>query len=96
MKPRHEKLPWPGLKAKDYLSRVVTRGVKQAKETRENEAWAQSQIARVLDHVPPEAVVRLLFREMNRRGKPVRQSAKCLLKFLPEWNPKPKRLRKSR
>jgi len=37
MKPRTEKLSWPGLKAKDRLSRVVTRAVKEAREARENE-----------------------------------------------------------
>jgi hypothetical protein len=70
-KPRHEKLPWPGLKAKDHLSRVVTRAVKEAIEARENEAWAQSQIARVLDYVPPETAMRLVIRETRRRRKPV-------------------------
>ena len=33
--PDHEKLPWPGLKAKDRLSRIATRAVKDAKEARE-------------------------------------------------------------
>ena len=42
----------PGLKAKDHLSRVITRAVKEAEERRENEAWAQNQIARVLNYVP--------------------------------------------
>jgi hypothetical protein len=68
--PSHEKLPWPGLKAKDHLSRVVTRAVKEAKEAREAAFWAEKQIARVLDHVPPETAARILFREISRRGKP--------------------------
>ncbi len=68
--PNHEKLPWPGLKAKDLLSRVATRAVKEAKEARETVVWAEKQIARVLDHVPPETAVRILFREISRRGKP--------------------------
>jgi hypothetical protein len=68
--PNHEKLPWPGLKAKDHLSRVVTWAVKEAKEARETAVWAEKQIARVVDHVPPETVVRILFREISRRRKP--------------------------
>jgi len=58
------------LKAKDLLSRVATRAVKEAKEARETVVWAEKQIARVLDHVPPETAVRILFREISRRGKP--------------------------
>jgi hypothetical protein len=69
-KPKHEKLPWPGLKAKDHLSRVATRAVKEAKETRENEVWAENVIARVLDYVQPETAIRLLLQETDRRGKP--------------------------
>lgn len=69
-KPKHEKLSWPGLKAKDHLSRVVTRAIKEAKETRENELWAESLIARVLDYVPPETVMRSLFKETHRRKEP--------------------------
>src|SRR5882724_10996848 len=69
-KPKHEKLSWPGLKAKDHLSRVATRAVKEAKETRENEEWAESLIARMLDYVPPETAMRLLFQETFRRRKP--------------------------
>jgi hypothetical protein len=74
--PNHEKLPWPGLKVKDHLSRVVTCAVKEAKEARETAAWAEKQIARVLDHVPPETAVRILFREISRRGKPRIQARK--------------------
>jgi hypothetical protein len=96
MKPTHEKLPWPGLKAKDHLSRFVTRAVKEAKERGEIVVWAEKQIARVLDHAPPEAAVRLVFREMSRRGRPLPRLAKSLLKFLPGWNLKPRRLRKRR
>jgi len=69
-KPKHEKLPWPGLSAKDYLSRVITRAVKEAKETGENEVWAENLIAKVLDYVPPETAARLLLQETYRRRKP--------------------------
>lgn len=65
--PNHEKLPWPGLKAKDHLSRVVTRAVKEARETA---VWAEKQVARVLGHVPPETAVGILLREISRRVKP--------------------------
>jgi hypothetical protein len=80
--PRHEKLPWPGLKAKDHLSRVITRAVKEAKETRENEMWAENQIARVLDYVPPETAMRLVFRQARRRRKLIPRLAKALLRLL--------------
>jgi hypothetical protein len=80
--PRHGKLPWPGLKAKDHLSRVVTRAVKEAKETRENEQWAENQIGRVLDYVPTETAMRMLFREARRRRKPNPRFAKALLRVL--------------
>jgi hypothetical protein len=83
MKPTHDKLPWPGLKARDRLSRVVTRAVKDAREARERDVWAEKQIARVLDNVPPQAAMRLVFREMSRRGKPIPRFAKALLKLLP-------------
>jgi hypothetical protein len=83
MKPTHDNLPWPGLKAKDHLSRVVTRAVKDAREARERDVWAEKQIARVLDNVPPRAAIRLVFREMSRRGRPIPRSAKALLKLLP-------------
>ncbi len=69
-KPEHEKLTWPGLKAKDHLSRVITREVKQAKEARENEEWAGYQIARVLDCVSPQTAIRLLLHETHRRSNP--------------------------
>ena len=70
--PKRERLPWPGLKSKDHLSRFVTRAVKKAKEARENEVWARSQIARLLDYVPPETAMRLVFREARRRKKNIR------------------------
>jgi hypothetical protein len=82
-KPTHDNLPWPGLKARDRLSRVVTRAVKDAKEARERDAWAEKQIARVLDNVPPRAAIRLVFREMIRRGRPIPRFAKAFLKLLP-------------
>jgi hypothetical protein len=95
MTPVHEKLPWPGLRAKDRLSRIVTRAVKMAREAREKEAWAEEQIARVLDHIPPEAALTLVFREMSRRGRPILRFAMFPLKFLSDWNPKSRRRRKS-
>lgn len=94
IKPTHEKLLWPGLKAKDHLSRFVTRAVKEARKTREREIWAEKQIARVLDHVPPEAAIGLVLRAMSRRGRPNPRFVKSLLKLLPDWNLKPRRLRK--
>ena len=66
-KPKRERLPWPGLKAKDHLSRVVTREVKKARECRENETWAANQIARVLDYVSAETAFALVLREVRRR-----------------------------
>ena|SRR5882762_1883030 len=82
LKPMHEKLPWPGLRAEDRLSRIVTRAVKEAKEAREREVWAEEQIARVLDHIPPEAALKLVFQEMSRRGKHIQRFAKSPLKIL--------------
>ena len=76
---RHQKLPWPGLKAHDRLSRVVTRAVKDAKERRETETWARRQMARVLDHIPPDAVIGMVCEEMRRRGEPVRVFLELLL-----------------
>jgi hypothetical protein len=83
IKPTHEKLPWPGLTAKDHLTRVVTRAVKEAKEKGEKEVWAGKQIARVLDYIPPEAAMRLVLGEMSRRGTPISRVAKSLLKLQP-------------
>lgn len=82
IKPKHEKLPWPGLRAKGYLSRVVTRAVKEAKEMRENEAWAQSQIARVLNYVSPEIAMKLILRECHRRRRRPSQFVKILVRLL--------------
>lgn len=70
-KPEHEKLTWPGLKAKDYFTRLVTRAVKEAKETREKEAWAENQIARVLDYVSAETAMRLLLQKVRGRGRQI-------------------------
>jgi hypothetical protein len=75
-KPKHERLPWPGLNAKDHLSRVATRAVKEARETRETEAWAGDQIAQVLDYVSPETAIRVVFRETLRRRMRVALMAK--------------------
>jgi hypothetical protein len=70
-RPKHEKLPWGGLRAKDHLSRVVTRAVKEARERKETELWAESQMSRVLSHVSPETAMRLLIQEIRRRRKPI-------------------------
>jgi hypothetical protein len=85
-KPGNERLPWPGLRAKDRLSRLVTRAVKEAMEMKDNETWAESQIARVLDYVSPATAMRLIFRETRRRRRPLPQYAKALLKLLPIWS----------
>ncbi|SRR5216683_4336747 len=82
MNPTDEKLPWPGLKAKDHLSRFVTRMVKEARETRQLNAWAENQIARILDLIPPEVAFRLVLCEMSRRGASIHVSANAALKLL--------------
>lgn len=82
-KPTLDDLPWPGLKARDRLSRVVTRAVKEAKEAREKNAWAKRQIARVLDNVPPQVAMRLVLYEISRRGGLISRFAKALLKHFP-------------
>jgi hypothetical protein len=69
--PKHEKLPWGGLRAKDHLSRVVTRAVKEARERKETELWAENQMSRVLSYVSPETAMRLLIQEVRRRRKPI-------------------------
>jgi hypothetical protein len=56
--------------------------VKEAKETRENEVWAENQIALMLDYVPPETAMRLVFRETRRRRKRIPQLAKAFLRLL--------------
>ena len=66
-KPKHEKLPWPGLKDEDRLTRLATRAVKAAKERKETELWAQNQISRVLNHVSPETALTFLMRETRQR-----------------------------
>jgi len=73
-KPRHTELSWPGLRAQDRLSRVITRWVKEQRAERENEAWARDLIARVLDWVPPETVMKLLYREARRRNESIPRS----------------------
>jgi len=70
-RPKHEKLPWGGLRAKDHLSRIVTRAVKEAKERKETESWAENQMSRVLSYVSPETAMRLLIQEVRRRRKPI-------------------------
>lgn len=62
-KPSHEKLPWPGLRAKDCFSRTITRIVKEAREASETERWASDQIRRILSYVSPDTVMRLLLSE---------------------------------
>jgi hypothetical protein len=80
--PTHEKLPWPGLRDKEHLTRFVTRMVKEEREARELNAWAENQIARILDLVPPEVAVRLVLCEMSRRGTSIPISANAALKLL--------------
>ena len=67
MTPAHEKLSWPGLTARDHLTRVVTRAVKEAKETRERKLWAETVIGRMLDYVTAEVAIKLIVREAKRR-----------------------------
>jgi hypothetical protein len=77
--PRREKLPWPGLKARDRLSRIVTAALKDAREAKHAELWAVHQIARVLDSIPPEKAMALFFREISRRGRQIPRIAYNLL-----------------
>lgn len=77
-KPKREKLAWPGLKAKDRLSRVVTQAVKEAREAREDEIWAQDQIARVLDYVSPHTAMNLVMEVTRHRRRPKTANAKRL------------------
>jgi hypothetical protein len=84
-KPKHEKLPWPGLKAKDHLTRVITRALKEAREAKENEEWAGNQIARVLDYVSPHTAARVLFQVTNRRRRLTASSRKLFSDFLRQW-----------
>lgn len=85
VKPKHEKLTWPALKAKDHLSRVISLAVKEAKETRENEEWAENQIARVLDFVSPHTVMKLVFLDMHRRSSLTPGLRKLSSGFLTRW-----------
>jgi hypothetical protein len=82
-RPKHEKLPWPGLKDKNHLMRVVTRVEKQRRKIRTDEIWAQKQIARVLQYVSGETAMRLLIREARIQGKTIQQLSDALLR-LPE------------
>jgi hypothetical protein len=81
-KPEHEKLTWPGLKAEDHLSRVITKSVKERKEAKENEEWAENQIARVLDYVSPQTAIRLLCQVAHRQKKLTAGARKLLSDFL--------------
>lgn len=81
----HEKLPWPGLKAKDRLSRVISRVVKEAREKRENEAWAENQIAHVMDYVSPETAMKLVLREARSRKTPIPGFTKTRLRVMGMW-----------
>jgi hypothetical protein len=95
-RPMHERLPWPGFKAKDHLSRIVTRAVKEAKEARETEIWAEEQIARVLNHIQPEAVLSLVLREMTRRGLPITRVREVSARVSSKLEPKKVRGRPTR
>ena len=79
--PRKEKLPWPGLKAADRLTRIVTAAVKVARETRYRELRAEYQIARVLDSIPAERAMTLFLREISRRGRHIPRMAYSLLEI---------------
>jgi hypothetical protein len=80
--PRNEKLPWPGLKAGDRLSRIVTAAVKEAREAKYGELRAEYQIARVLDSIPAERAMTLFLREISRRGRHIPRIAYNLLEIL--------------
>jgi hypothetical protein len=95
-KPMHERLLWPGLKAKDHLSRIVTHAVKEAKEARETEVWAEEQIARVLKHIQAETFLSLVFREMIRRGLPIVRVREVSAQDPPKLEPKKVRRRPRR
>lgn len=69
MQPPREKLPWPGLKARDRLSRVATAAVKEMRESKEVESWAAGQIAHLLNYVSVERAIGMIFRESRRRQK---------------------------
>jgi len=79
--PRKEKLPWPGLKAVDRLSRIVTAAVKEAREARYRELRGEYQIARVLDSIPTERAMALFLREISRRGRHIPRIAYNLLEI---------------
>ena len=68
-RPKYDNLPWPGLKAKDRMSRVITRAVKDAKIATERDEWAREQIARILDIVPPRHAMKLIMRELRHWQK---------------------------
>jgi len=76
-----EELPWPGLKAKDHLSRVVTRAVKRAREQRHQLLRAECQIAQLLDRVPAKTVLAMFFAEMSRRGRRIPRIAYNLIEL---------------
>jgi hypothetical protein len=73
------KLSWPGLKAQDRLSRVVTAAIKEARETRDRELWAEYQIVHALNSIPPETAMAMFFREISRRGGHIPRIAYNLL-----------------
>jgi hypothetical protein len=66
-----EELPWPGLRARDRLSRVVTRAVKEGKEEKHRLIWTEYQMGRVLDQVSPKTALAIFFLELGRRGRRV-------------------------
>jgi hypothetical protein len=81
-RPRHERLPWPGLKDRNSMTRLVVRVEKQRRRIKVNEIWAQKQIARVLEYVSGETAMRLVFREARRQGKAVPRLSKVVLRLL--------------
>lgn len=78
-RPNHEKLPWPGLRAKDHLTRVVTGAIKEDREARETEEWAAAQIGQVLNFVPLETAIRLLVHEAGLGKKHTLISERSLI-----------------
>ena len=81
-RPKHEKLPWPGLKHKDYLMRVVTRVEKERRKIKVNETWAQEQIAHILKYVSGETAMQLVLREARIQGRAILRLSKALLHLL--------------
>lgn len=74
----HENLPWPGLKARDRLSRVITKVVKEAREAKERERWAMDRTREILNVVSPTILTRLVLSEIVRRRARIHLEADTL------------------